>query len=350
MRKSRNLRWLFLAVLFSIGSSSFAQDNGPVAVSVAVVKKVKMAPKLAVPGTVVSRYDSHVAAEVDGNVEWVADVGDQFKQGDVVARLDQHLMQMQYDSDTAEVARLRATLHYDQLQATRMERLARANAVAASDRDSAISTRDVDKAQLAEAEASLAKSKYDLDHSQIRAPFPGRVAQRLINPGEYASTGTAVVRLVDIDDIEVSAPAPIAVARFLQPGTPVTVMVEGKPVVTKVRTAVPVGDVNSRTIEIRLTISKADALVGEAVRVLLPSAPPKDVLAVPRDALVLREDNTYVFRISKVGLAERIAVEPGSEEGNLVAVDGDLAAGDRVVVKGAERLDAGQKVRATPAS
>jgi RND family efflux transporter MFP subunit len=231
-----------------------------------------------------------------------------------------------------------------------MERLARANAIASSDRDSAISTRDVDKAELAQAQSTLAKSKYDLDHSQVRAPFPGRVAQRLINPGEYASAGTAVVRLVDIADVEVSAPAPIAAARYIQPGSPVTVLVAGKPVLTKVRAIVPVGDVNSRTVEVRLVIPAVNAIVGDAVKVLLPSAAPRDVLAVPRDALVLREDNTYVFRVSKESLSERVAVETGSEDGDLVEVTGDLSAGDRVVVKGAERLEPGQKVRATPAS
>lgn len=340
---------VILACAFA-GASARAQDSGPVPVTVVQARTVKMAPKMAVPGSVVSRYDSHVASEVEGNVVWVAEVGDEVKAGDVVARLDDHVMKMQVDSDAADVARLNATLHYDQLQAARMERLARDNAIATSDRDSAISTRDVDKAQLAQSQASLEKSKYDLDHSQIRAPFPGRVAARLINPGEYASVGTAVVRLVDIQDIEVSAPAPIVAARYISPGSPVTVIVEGKPVVTKVRAIVPVGDVNSRTVEVRLSIAPSDGIVGDAVKVLLPSAPPRNVLAVPRDALVLREDNTYVFRISKQGLAERIAVETGSEEGDLVEVEGDLSAGDRVVTKGAERLEPGQRVRATQAS
>ena len=38
-------------------------------------------------------------------------------------------------------------------------------------------------------------------------------------------------------------------------------------------------------------------MAGDAARVYIPSAAPRDVLAVPRDALVLREDNTYVFKV-----------------------------------------------------
>ena len=52
-------------------------------------------------------------------------------------------------------------------------------------------------------------------------------------------------------------------------------------------------------------------------------------LAVPRDALVLRQDGSYVFRISADNKAEQVKVEIGDSAGNLVAVSGDLAEGDR---------------------
>jgi multidrug efflux pump subunit AcrA (membrane-fusion protein) len=74
------------------------------------------------------------------------------------------------------------------------------------------------------------------------------------------------------------------------------------------------------------------------------------VLAVPRDALVLREDNTYVFKVDGKNVAQRVAVETGSEEGTLVEVHGLLSPGERVIVRGAERLETGQKVRAILAS
>jgi len=74
------------------------------------------------------------------------------------------------------------------------------------------------------------------------------------------------------------------------------------------------------------------------------------VLAVPRDALVLREDNTYIFKVDKKNQAQRIAVETGSAEGALVEIRGLVAPGERVIVRGAERLEAGQRVRAVQIS
>lgn len=340
--------WCFLLALGGVVTLAPAPAVAATTVSVAVIKRVTMSPTFPAPGSVVSLNDAHIASEVEGKVTWVANVGDVVKAGDPVAIVSYDLLNDQYQSDSAAVTRLQATVRYDEAQADRMVRLAKAQAIAASQRDEAVSTRDADRAQLKQAIADAAKSKYALDHGKIRAPFPGRVASRLINPGEYATAGKDIVRLVDIDHIEVSVPAPISAARYLKPATHISMDIENKPVVGVIRATVPVGDVTSRTIEVRIPISASQGVVGDAARVLIPSAAPRQVLAVSRDALVLREDTTYVFRLAKDSTVARIAVETGTEDGPLVEIKGDIQAGDRVVTRGAERLEDGEAVRVAP--
>jgi RND family efflux transporter MFP subunit len=341
---------LLLAGL-AIGSSAHAQRvQDPPSVGVTTARVVRMAPKVALPGTVMSRNDSQLASEVEGRISWVAEVGTVVKAGDVVARIDNRLANLQLSSDKANVARLSAQLNFDRDQAARMENLFSQNAIAKSTRDQAKSTKSMDTAALAQARASMDKSQYQLSHSDIRAPFPGRVVARLINAGEYATAGKAVVRLVQTDALEVSVQSPIDVARYLAEGMVVTVEIEGKPADARVRAIVPVGDVASRTIEVRIVLPAGAGLVGDAAKVFIPSAQPHNVLAVPRDALVLREDNTYVFKVDKKNQAQRVAVETGTEEGPLVEIKGLIAPGERVIVRGAERLEAGQKVRAVQLS
>jgi RND family efflux transporter MFP subunit len=341
-----------ICALLAFAPLAVAQQAPAPAPSVTVVpaKIVRMAPKMALPGTVMARNDSHLASEVEGRVAWVAEVGTVVNAGDVVAKIDATNASLQLASDRANVAKLAAQLRYDRSQATRMQTLFKENAIARATRDQAASSRDEDSAALAQAQAAVSKSQYQLDHGQIRAPFPGRVAQRLINIGEYATPGKDIVRLVDIGNIEISVQTPIDSARFLREGMQLTAMIQDKPVATVVRTIVPVGDVASRSIEVRLTLPAGAAFVGDAAKVLVPSAEPRNVLAVPRDALVLREDNTYVFKVDKKEMAQRVAVETGSEDGTLVEVKGLIAPGERVIVRGAERLEAGQKVRAIMAS
>jgi RND family efflux transporter MFP subunit len=344
-----------LAAVAALGAASLAQAQQappppPPKVAVVQARAVKMAPKVALPGTVVARNDSHLASEVEGRVAWVAEVGTIARAGDVVARIDKNVAGMQLTSDRANVARLAAQLRFDSSQAERMDRLYSQSAIAKATRDQASSTRDMDAAGLAQAQASLRKSEYQYNHSEIRAPFPGRVVARLINPGEYAAPGKEIVRLVDTDSIEVKAQAPIDTAHFLHEGMPVTVQVAKNAVIAIVRAIVPVGDELSRTIEVRVALKPGQAFVGDAAKVLAPSAAVRDVLAVPRDALVLREDNTYVFKVDGKNVATRVAVETGTEDGALVEVRGAIKAGERVIVRGAERLEARQKVQPILAS
>ena len=317
------------------------------AVSIAQVKATKIAPQVTYPGTVVSRNDSRLAADFEGRVEWVAEVGTIVKQNDVVARLDNHMAAMQLESDKANVARLTAVLQFDRGNATRMQELLERKFMSKAAADQAVSTRDSNEAALKQAEAALKRSKYQFEHAEIRAPFDGRVVARLINAGEYASAGKDVVRLVDLAQIEISTRIPIASMQFLKEGAHVTADVQGKPVETTVRVIVPVGDEQSRTVEVRLSLAAGSAFVGDAAKVMIPSAEPRSVLAVPRDALVLREENTYLFKLGKDNKAERIAVQTGAKDGDMVEVLGMLREGERVIIRGAERLESGQKVRLT---
>jgi hypothetical protein len=86
---------------------------------------------------------------------------------------------------------------------------------------------------------------------------------------------------------------------------------------------------------------------GQGVRIAIPTAASRPATVIPRDALVLRRDGTTVFRILDDNTAERIAVETGMAEGDFIEVIGDIQPGDAVVIRGGERLRAGQEVTPT---
>jgi multidrug efflux pump subunit AcrA (membrane-fusion protein) len=68
------------------------------------------------------------------------------------------------------------------------------------------------------------------------------------------------------------------------------------------------------------------------------------VIAIPRDALVLRRDGTRVFRIKADNSAEPVTIVSGIASGELIEVKGGIQAGDKVVTRGGERLRPGQQV------
>ena len=88
--------------------------------------------------------------------------------------------------------------------------------------------------------------------------------------------------------------------------------------------------------------------VGESVRLSMPTAAAKEVLAVPRDALVLRREGATVFKLSEESTVTQVPVVVGLGAGMLIEVFGDLADGDEVVVRGAEGLSDGMTVTVSP--
>src|SRR5690606_35914604 len=197
---------------------------------------------------------------------------------------------------------------------------------------------------IAVARARLGQIELQLARTRVRAPFDGIVTERLLNAGEYTSPGDDVVRLVDPSELEGVARAPLASLSFVADGSELQFHSQRHVGTGVVRALVPFGDSRSHMFELRLSVPSSPWRVGENVRLSVPTGVPTEVLAVPRDALVLRREGASLFRIAEDGTAERIDVIPGVGAGELVAVSGEISAGDRVVVRGAERLRAGQPV------
>ena len=91
-------------------------------------------------------------------------------------------------------------------------------------------------------------------------------------------------------------------------------------------------------------VQAARALGASPVRVALPNSDPRRLVAVPRDALVVRGSEMFVLRVTSENTVERVDVDTGIGLGSLVEVIGDVSGGDRVVTRGAERLQPGQSV------
>ena len=65
-------------------------------------------------------------------------------------------------------------------------------------------------------------------------------------------------------------------------------------------------------------------------------------------AVILRREGDFVLRVDAAGKAERLAVKTGAAVDDLVEVSGDVRAGDRLIVRGGERVEPGQAVSVQP--
>jgi len=326
----------------STANGSFAPP--PPVVSVANAKTMLMSPATTLPGTVVSLRDAVIAAETSGKVVSVALVGDLVEKGDALATIDQRNAQQRLAQSKAELARLESLYQYHKNYFARVNIDDESLGIPEIGVAELRSNMETAKADVARSQSELIAAQTDLERTTITAPFSGRIVSQAVQPGEFAQIGSPIARLVDTTSLEISAQVPAALVQPIEPGTALEVSGFGKRVLAPLRALVPVGNEISRTMEVRITLPAADFLVGSPVRVTLPTATPKQVLAIPRDAIILRPNSQYVFVVDDNKKAHKQEVTLGYSQDEFIEVTGKLGAGDRVIVRGGERLRDGQIV------
>ena len=321
----------------------FQQPPAPVVVDRA--RMMHMAPSVDVPGTVVSRFDSRLASELSAKLEWIAEVGTEVRKGDTVARLENFTFQLYEMEAEARVSKEKARVTFLRSEKARLERLSENNLSAKSQLDQVTSELAMAESDEKIAEAQLGQAKVAMYITEIRAPFDGIVTERLRNIGERLNIADEVIRLVDPNSIEVVARAPLNTVNFIEIGEVLELHNDYRDGKGPVRTIVPFGNPQSHMFEVRLSVEPEVWTVGESVRLSMPTAAAKEVLTVQRDALVLRREGTFVYRIDDELKAEQVNVITGLGAGKFIEVIGNIQPGDRIVIRGAERLNSGAIVQ-----
>lgn len=331
-------------LLTFLPAAVLAQNQGPALVRLAEAEVILMAPTMQVAGTVISRADAYLSAEVEGRLQRVADVGTATDAGDVLAQIEDTTLRLRARELTAEVSRAEAQLRFLENELGRLNTLLERNLASTTQIEQTRSERDVAAADLEVARSRLEQTNDQLERTQLRAPFSGIVAERLAQAGERVAVGTNVLRLLDQQSLEVVARAPLDYYGYVRPGDGLAMIAGSREIEGTLRTVVSVGSEASHVFELRLDITEP-LPVGRTVRVTIPMADVREVLAVPRDALVLRGDGTSIFIIDDDNKARRIRVMTGIGSGDMVEVQGPIQPGDKVVIRGNERLRAGQDVQ-----
>lgn len=343
IRYATALAAVMAAVMVARGATAQGADEPPVVVEVAKANVARVAPRRWVPGGVFSRNDARLATSAAGRLEFVAEVGTRIKAGERIAKLEDEALRLQVEDAKSDVARIEAQRAMSERQLGRIEALAN-DSISQTQLDEVRSQLAVLTAQLQQAQVRQRAAQHDLDQTEVRAPFPGVVTERLAQRGEYVTTGSAIVRLVDTVNVEVRAQGPLTLVGLVKPSMQLPLKAGGRQFAAKVRTVVPVGEERSRQFELRLTLADSALSVGTPIEIGLPEREAVDALVVPRDAIAERQDGKYLMRVDSNGKAQRVAVTADASDGELVMIRGNVSAGDTVVVRGVERLQDGQRV------
>tara|TARA_R110000868_G_scaffold2321_2_gene17232 strand:+ start:35620 stop:36684 length:1065 start_codon:yes stop_codon:yes gene_type:complete len=346
---SKPHRFAALAILSFIilNPAAIAQDGPPPAVvRTSIVVERDMARTITTPASVVARNDARIAAEASGRITSIAEPGDVIEAGGLIAQMDDRQARIQLDEARARLARATANGDYQNAEATRFEGLANNGTVPPTRLREVELARDLAVQDVREARSAVSRAELELERTQIRSPFGGRVVERLIQVGELSAPGRDIARIVDIDHKEAIAQAPVAIAPYLALGQEVVLSLsDGTSLTAPIRAIIPVGDAVSRTFEVRIDLAGSDWIVGSAARAAFPAETPRTQMAAPYDAVILRANGAFIFTVDDAHIAHQVPVVAGVRENGFIAITGALTPGQRVVVSGAETLSDGRTVQ-----
>jgi membrane fusion protein, multidrug efflux system len=304
-------------------------------VEVAKTQKVSRTREIKAIGSLQSDESVRLAPEIAGSIaEIVLKEGRTVKQGDILIKLDDELVQ-------AEVAQAKARLTLARANNERARTLSRTGNVTERSRDEAVSTFETARAELELAEARLRKHV-------LRAPFDGVVGLRNASVGTFVPAGTPIVNIEKIDTLKVDFQVPEIYLRDMSTGQAIEVAVDAFPqrlFSGSVYAINPLVDVNGRSLQVRARLANADSELrpGLFARIALKAPSSEDVVVVSESAIVPRGGETFVFRVEDGKAIEERVVLGYRANGEVEIVSG-LSDGDTIVVAGQQSLRTGSEV------
>jgi membrane fusion protein (multidrug efflux system) len=215
------------------------------------------------------------------------------------------------------------------------------------------------KAMIDQYEASYLSAKANVAAAQarqgdrlIRAPFAGVVGLSDITPGSLINPGSAIVTLDDTSAIRVDFQVPDRYIASVRQGQAVTARVDaypGEQVTGRIALLDTRIDENTRALTARAEFPNPDRRLkpGMMMRVAV-SQGTRQGLSAPESAVSVQGDNAFVYVLTKQGdktVAEQRPVVTGVRQGGFVELKDGVAAGDRIVGDGLNKIQPNQAVK-----
>lgn len=322
-------------------------------------------------GTVQPRTESNVVAEVDGRVLWVSPAlvtGGFFEQGDPLIRLDPTDYELRVAQTAATVESSASRLSLARKTLERNQKLAANGTISKRELDDAENQARVAEAVQREADAAYQQARRNMERTEIRAPFAGRVRSESVDVGQFVPRGATIATVYAVDFAEVRLPLADADLAFLDldltdrslahdhdgPEVDLSATFAGRERHWKGRVTRTEGEIDQRSRMVHVIVRVQDPYgtaadeggaplaVGLFVDATIEGRPLPDAVTLPRGAL--RSPDRVLIVDKDDRLAEREVQVARKLRDHVIVAEG-LEPGDRVLLSVLEGAAPGMKVR-----
>lgn len=356
-----------VAALLFTGAAEAQAPGGPDAppptVTVLTLTSGDVTLTSSLPGRVVASGTAEVRPQVNGIiVERLFQEGSEVELGAPLYRIDPATYEAQVAAAKAQVSQAEARLRITTREADRLRTLQQRNVASEQTFEEAVAARDEAAAALQVAQAALLTANIDLDRTTVRAPLAGVIGRSLTTQGALVTSGQpaplAVIRQLDpvLVDVTQSAAEILAWRRGVRDGQLSRADTEVKLILADGSTHEETGaltaaepNVNELTgvVTLRLEFSNNDGLLlpGMYVQVELPTGIAKGVVLAPQQGVIFDpRGNATAMVVNADDVVEPRMLEIVEAKDSDWIVRSGLAAGDRIILEGIQRIAPGAKV------
>lgn len=307
-------------------------------------------------GTLSSPEMVTIRAEVAAPVEEILfQQGAEVKKGQLLVKLDSAKVRADMRNLEQRIKQLEIRLAHQKRNMERNRPLVKDKLVSQMKYDDLETEIALAQAALAQARADMARQKEMLDDAEIRAPFAGMVGSRDLSVGDYLKIGEPVVRVVNLDPLEMEFLVP---ERFKagvfkdQQVSIATVAYPGREFVGKVFFISPVVDSKTRSFKVKARVDNPKHLLNPGMfgRLKLTVEVRENAVCTPWSSIIQTENETYIFLVEN-GRAKKVPVALG-QIGNKWAeiIIPPLKPGTGVILEGKFMVKDGGQVRQAQAA
>ncbi len=337
---------LSVTILFA-GSCVAAESPPPKPVKVDQVTEMNLSASTDLMATIHSRSHIQITAGVNGRIEWLAEPGSLVQQGDVLAKMDLLPLKLMQLEQKAQLKRAKINVRYLKNEVERLQKLKQSHSASQFQLDQTQSQYDLAQTDIEIADLKLKQIDDQIQRATVTAPFSGVITERLVRAGTDVNRSDLLLKILDTEQLEVRLYVPIKYLAYVRKGHGLDISANGQLINAQVSSLIPSADPKSQTFEVRINIPShlnETWSSGQLVKVTVPIQASSNSLTVHRDALILRQDGTYVVKIDAENKVHRLPVKVGNGTFERVSITGALKHGDKIAVRGAERLTEGQEV------
>lgn len=307
-------------------------------------------PKLKFSGSLDPEWQAEVGSKVDGRLLKVyVKEGDRVEKGQVLAVLETVDTDANLTNARGSYMDAQTNLRKAQLDYERYAKLGESGAVSQAVVDNYRFARDNAAAKLEAARGTLQGFESKSADTRIVAPNAGIVYKRYYQEGYYAKAATPIFAIADISSLKTTIHVPEGNIADIAVGNKAKIELSAYPdkkvegVVTHIS---PVADSPSHTFAAEINVPNVSNLrAGVFATVTLDAEPKKDVLVIPIQAIVMRDDQKTVFVPDKDGYVRRKVLDIGYMDDKVAEVKAGLEENELLVTEGHNKLREGAQIK-----